>query len=160
MTEEMRWRQITGSREEEEEEEERALEWEGWVDECRGDKNVSFCFSKHDERQEQLQQNNLPDKNHSNSNKGEERRKPKGESDSERGQEESEEQRVKVIHERSGTLMYRMEVNHRRLWWADARLFFHLKKEKTSQREHCTETRGPTSLYCVRTFKCVRRSLQ
>lgn len=38
-----------------------------------GDKNVSFCFFKHDERQEMPQQNNLPDKNHNTTDRGEKR---------------------------------------------------------------------------------------
>lgn len=39
-----------------------------------GDKNGSFCFYKHNDRQEQPQQNNLPDKNHKKHARGEKRR--------------------------------------------------------------------------------------
>lgn len=40
-----------------------------------GDKNDLFCFFKQDERkQDQPQQNNMPDKKHNNTNRGEERR--------------------------------------------------------------------------------------
>lgn len=49
--------------------------WKGsdglmWMEET---KTFRFAFLKHDERQEQPQENNLPDKYHNNTDKGEEK---------------------------------------------------------------------------------------